>query len=300
MIRAQRKLGTKIGFPTLYFDRKLYGEMGILDAGESCLAYLKRLDLDDPANSVVITTSGMWGGYASIKRARSWLRKLIMSHSDSRRRFEELRSQAHGRPIVTVDIKFGLHANRTNGLIEGERNYRLPLDWYIRLCKEIRAVADCAFILSTDAKREELRPFLDEIQPINYLGQTGTDLMGLLIMIHSDLVVCSNSTYSRLGCFMNDKPYIWIADTLVRERSGKFAYLWPDGDGPMANCPWFKPVVTATEDRQNLGVVRRCFPIRYDFHALSTGLKRYLSSNCTLPIEVNDDLFFGESVYVGS
>ncbi|MGH9970450.1 MAG: hypothetical protein ACREBG_22035 [Pyrinomonadaceae bacterium] len=296
MIRAQRKLGLQIGFPALYFDRHLYGRTGITDAGEACLAYLKTLGLDDRARSLVVTTSGMWGGYASIKRARAWLRDLVLSHSDTRRRFKEMSSPAQGRLKVAVDIKFGAYATRTKNLEENERNIRLPLDWYTRICQKIREVSDCAFILSTDAKREELQPFLNEIEPINYLGQTCTDLMGLMIMMHSDLVICSNSTYSRLGCFLNDKPYLWIADTLVKDRSGPNGYLWPEGEGPMP--AWFKPAVKSTNEREDLDAIRRCFAVSYDFPALPEGLKRYLASNATLPIEVDDDLLYGESVYL--
>ena len=293
MIRAQRKLGVQIGFPTLYFDRYLYRKIGITDAGEACLAHLKTLGLDDRAKTLVVTTSGMWGGYASIKRARAWLRDLILSHSDSRRRFEEIESLAQGRLKVAVDIKFGI-TPRANNLEEGKLNIRLPLDWYTRICHKIREVSDCAFILSTDGNREEVLPFLNEIRPINYLGQTCTDLMGLFIMIHSDLVICSNSTYSRLGCFLNDKPYIWIADTLVKERLGLYGHLWPEGEGPMP--AWFKPAVKSIKERTDVDAIRRCFAINYDFSALPAGLKRYLASNGTLPIEINDDLFYGESV----
>jgi hypothetical protein len=295
MIRAQRKLGVKIGFPTLYFDRYLYGKIGITDAGEACLAHLQTLGLADRAKSLVVTTSGMWGGYASIKRARAWLRDLILSHSDSRRRFEEIESLAQGRLKVAVDIKFGL-TPRANNLAEGKLNIRLPLDWYTRICHKIREVSDCAFILSTDGKREELLPFLNEIQPINYLGQTCTDLMGLFIMIHSDLVVCSNSTYSRLGCFLNDRPYIWIADTLVKDRLGLYGHLWPDGGNPMP--AWFKPAVKSTKEREDLDAIRRCFALNYDFSVLPAGLKRYLASNATFPIEIDDDLLYGEPVYL--
>jgi hypothetical protein len=296
MHRVQRKFGVKVGPPTLYFDRHTYGKIGITDAGEACLAHLKTVGLDDRAKSLVVTTSGMWGGYASIKAARAWLRDLVLSHHDTRRRFEELQSLAQGRLNVALDIKFGSYATRTKNLEEGERNIRLPLDWYTRICRQIREVSDCAFILSTDAKREELQPLLNEIQPINYLGQTGTDLMGLAIMIHSDLVICSNSTYSRMGCFLNDKPYIWIADTLVKDHSGDYGYLWRDDASPMP--AWSKPAVKSTKEREALDAIRRCYALKIDLAALPDGLKRYVASNAKLPIEVEGDLLYGEPVYL--
>ena len=145
-------------------------------------------------------------------------------------------------------------------------------------------------------KREELQPLLNEIQPINYLGQTGTDLMGLAIMIHSDLVICSNSTYSRMGCFLNDQPYIWIADTLVKDHSGDYGYLWRDDASPMP--AWSKPAVKSTKEREDLDAIRRCYALKYDFAALPDGLKRYVASNAKLPIEVEGDLLYGEPVYL--
>jgi hypothetical protein len=295
LFRAHRKLGVKIPFPTLFLDRALYEKSGIADAGEACLGYLNSLGLDDPTRSLVVTTAGMWGGYIAIKRARSWLRNLIQSHSETRRRFDELNSMANGRVKVAIDIKFGSYESRTNGFEEGERNIRLPLDWYTRLCQKIRENSDCAFFLSTDAKREELQPLLNEIQPINYLGQGATDLIGLMIMIDSDLVICSNSTYSRLGCFLNDKPYIWIADTLLRKESKLYGYLWREGASPMPH--WFKPPVKSTMERSH-DAIRRCFPISYSFSDVPDGLKRYLNSNATLPIEVGDDLLYGDQVYL--
>ncbi len=294
LFRVQRKLHIRLGLPTLHFDRNHYEKIAVEDIGESCLAYLKTLGLDDPAKSVVVTTAGMWGGYASIRHARTWLNDLLLNHSDTRRRLKEIKWRTEGRLRVGVNIRMGDFRVPARKFEEGDRNVRLPLDWYIHLCRRIREVCDCVFVLVSDGKRDELLPFLNEIQPINYLGQPYSDLLGMLLLSHSDLVICSNSTYSRLGCFLNDKPYIWFADTLITDPSGRHGCLWKDTETPMPS--WMKAVRKPTEESTD--AIRRCFAMSYDFYDLPDGLKRYLASNGSLPIEITDDLLYGDAVVI--
>jgi hypothetical protein len=47
-LRFQRKLNYRIGLPVLEFTSDTYVRNGIEDMGESCLAFLERLGLDDP------------------------------------------------------------------------------------------------------------------------------------------------------------------------------------------------------------------------------------------------------------
>jgi hypothetical protein len=290
--RAQRRFRIRIGPPILRFDRNHYEKIAVEDAGESCLTYLKTLGLDDPAKSVVVTTTGMWGGYASIRRARNWLHSLLLSHDDTRRRLEEIECRTEGRLKVGVNIRMGDFRLPTLKFEEGERNVRLPLDWYIRLCRRVREVCDCVFVLVTDGKPDELLPFLNEIQPINKLGQPYSDLLGILLLSHSDLIICSNSTYSRLAGFLNDKPYIWFADTLIKDPSGRYGRLWKDTETPMP--AWMKRAIKSTD--LSADAIRRCFALSYDFSSLPHGLRRYLASNGSLPIEVPDDLLYGDAV----
>jgi hypothetical protein len=146
----------------------------------------------------------------------------------------------------------------------------------------------------TDGARDQLQPFLTEIKPLNYLGEPYSDLLGLLLLSRSDLVICSNSTYSRLACFMNDRPYIWISDTLVRDTSDNYGYLWPRNGTPRTYRLKLAPK-KSDEDRD---AIRRCFAIGYDATALPDGLRRFLASRGTLPIDLWDDLLYGDGVFV--
>lgn len=293
-LRIQRKLSNRLWPPAMLFRREDYWRTGILDMGEACLAHMKTLGLDDPSRSAVVTTSGMWGGYSSIRRAQRWLYDLLMSHSETRRRYEEIEAQAAGRFKIAVNIKLGSYSPHRGRFEEGERNFRIPLDWYIRVCKQIREVSDCAFILVTDGTEEELSEFVNEIQPIHYLGQSYTDLLGLQLLMHSDMVVCSNSTYSRLGCFLNDKPYIWIGDTLVKDASGRYGYIWVDTGAPMPRR--VEPNTSSLNKSHD--ATRRCYALNYGFSSLPEGLNRYLKSGGKLEIEVPDDLLYFEAAYL--
>jgi hypothetical protein len=293
-LRLQRKLKFRIGPPVLEFTRESYERTRIQDIGEACLGYLKGLGFHDPVRSVVVTTGGMWGGYAAIKRARVWLQSLLLSHSETRRRLEELEAPAKGRLRIGVNIRMGDFKPWNGTFEEGERVAQLPLDWYVRMCRLIREACDCEFILVTDGTREQLRPFLDEIRPINYLGQPYSDLLGLLLLSRSDLVVCSNSTYSRLACFLNDKPYIWISDTLVRDRSNGHGYLWKENGTPRTSRIKAVPV----KDDASREAIRRCFALSHKTCALPEGLSRFLTSGGAMPIENWDDLLYGDAVFL--
>ena len=287
--RVQGKSHVQL-WPILLFGANDYKQIGVVDVGEACRVYLRNRGLDDPAKSVVVITGkGMWGGYAGIGRACAWINDLFMSHADTRRRLAEIERGTDGRLRIAVHIRIGDFQPRGSAgpMRGGERGVRLPLDWYARICCLIRDVCDCEFILVTDGTHEELLPFLKEFNPVNTLGQPYQDLLGALLMSRSDLVICSNSTYCRLGVFLNDKPYIWCADTLVKDLSGRFGYLWKDGGNPVPDA-----------GRSDPDAIRRCFALSSNFSTLPGGLKRYLESSGTLSIEIPDDLLYRDPVYL--
>lgn len=287
--RAQRRLGLEL-WPTLIFDRADYRETGRTDVGEACLEYLRRRGLEDPKRSVVVTTPGMWGQYAGIRGARSWIGELLESHEKTLRRFEAAQAEAKGRFRVTVQIRMGDFVAREQAgtIVGGERVVRLPLDWYSRICRQLREVCDPVFVLVTDGTRQELKPFLEEFRPIHFIGQPYNDFLGVLLMRDAELVVGSNSTYTRLGVFLNDKPYIWCGETLYLDPTGRFGYLW--------NEPENRPVPTA--DRASREAVRRCFALSANFGELPGGLLRYAESGGRAGVEIADDLLYHEPVYL--
>jgi hypothetical protein len=79
---------------------------------------------------------------------------------------------------------------------------------------------------------------------------------------------------------------------LVRDSSGRRGYLWKNGATPMP--AWFK--ARAIANNSGPEAIRRCFALSSDFFRLPEGLRRYLASNGKLPLEVDDDLLYGDSV----
>lgn len=88
--------------------------------------------------------------------------------------------------------------------------------------------------------------------------------------------------------FLNDKPYVWPADTLYADDSGDYGYLWRDrGRG------------VTSEDRAKEGaeIVRRCFALPLGFTRLPAGLLRYAASRGRATIECHNDLIYREPVW---
>lgn len=289
LFRVNRRLKSSIPISTLTYGVEDYKQSGIVDVGEACRVYLQQRGLESPSRSLVLTVEGMWGNYLPIKRARNWITHLLSSHANTAQRFEAIRNRVAGKLRIAVHIRMGdFVAREAAGVMKpGERAVRLPMEWYIRVCQQIREHVDANFILLSDGKPEELKPFLDAIRPTHILGEPYQDLLGILLLRESDLIVASNSTYSRLGAFLNDKPYIWPADTLHRDSSGKFGYLWK---GLGSAVP--------SDDRSDPDVVRRCYALAINSPQIPGGLIKYLRSNGTARIEFSEDLLYSQPVYI--
>ena len=287
--RAQRAFGFEL-WPTLVFDKTNYKESAHVDVGEACLDYLRARGLDDPRRSVVVTTNGMWGQYSGIRRARPWILELLRSHANSRERFAAIERRAAGRFWVTVQIRMGDFAPRDakGAIVGGERVVRLPLEWYTRICHGLREICDPFFVLVTDGTPEELADFIKTFDPVHLIGQPYKDFLGVLLMSRADLVVGSNSTYSRLGVFLNDKPYIWCAETLFKDPTGGYGYLWNEPEN----------IAPGNGDRSAPEAVRRCFALSANVQALPPGLVRYAAAGGRTPIEIDDDLLYHQPVFL--
>lgn len=292
--RLQRKFSVPPWPPCVSFRREDYAEAGQTDVGEACRLHLRRRGLDDPGRSVIVTTSGMWGGYPGISRARPWIRQLLLSHADTRRRYESIDRAIGDRFRIGVNIRMGdfLAPGEHNPDRQGERLVRLPLEWFAQLCRLMRSLVDCEIVLVTDGTREELAEFLAEFRPVHTIDQPFTAFLGVLLLSRCDLVVCSNSTYSRLACFLSDRPYVWFADTLFRDPSGRYGYLWKGSVTARPPSSNMAPPVTDGSRE----AIRRCFALSADFVAIPEGLRRYVASGGRAPIEIENDLLYRDPV----
>jgi len=300
-VAVKKRLGLAL-WPLLELTKEVSlkaKEFGIVDVGEAFYRYLAARGLDHPERSLtVLVPPGNLSEYAEIRRGRSWLNDLLLQHARTRSLVEKIDAQTRGNFRVALQVRMGDFVERGNvtcdgvptepgKIVPGERNVRLPLDWYIRIGLQLRDAGPVSFVLVTDGQIHELKPLIDVLQPIHIIGEPYQDLAGALILARSDLVVCSNSTYCRLAVFLNDRPYIWPADTLYSDSSGDYGYLWRDGG---------RAVSAEDRDTEDEGVVRRCFALPISFRKLPAGLLRYVRGGGRIPIESGNDLIFREPV----
>jgi len=118
--------------------------------------------------------------------------------------------------FVAVHVRLGDFASTldSKSLLSGKANVRIPLDWYVKVVRELRAANPSRVVyIFSDGKDEELAPLLN-------LGakpyRSGSDIQDLLALSSASILVGSNSTYSRWAAFLGDMPSIWVKK-LVRE-----------------------------------------------------------------------------------
>jgi hypothetical protein len=280
------------GVRTVRFTQDDYERVDIEDMGDACAEHLRCRGLLGSLRPLVVGIAGQWGRYRSIRPARAWLRELLSSHEPSRRRHEEIIGSLRPGTIVAVHIRLNDKLPRTefDDCQPGERLVQIPLDWYTTTCRLIGKELDGRFLLLSDGTDEQLRSFIEEFQPLR-VRQEYTDLLSITLMSASDLVVCSNSSYSRFACFLNDRPYVWCADLLLEDDSGRYGYLWGAGHYDQIGTRREEP-----DPQADLDAVARCFAVPRRATELAPGLVRYLRSCGSLPVEQEADLLYGHAV----
>jgi len=286
-LAASRNLVFQNLLPVFQFTGREYWKTGMEDIGFASQIVMGTKKLK---NNLLITVDGTWGKYFAIRRARLMLKSLLLSHEPSKQEYQKIMTQTNGTFKVAVHIRLGDFQKR--GIQEeiqpGERFKRLPISWYCNLCDSIQKTVDCTFFLITNGESDEVDEFVTRFLPRNNYRLIRRDLVDLLLLSSADLVICSNSQFSRVGVFLNDSPYIWPADTLYKKHSGKFGYLYRSKRDPIKDG----------NTKVDRSLVRRCFAIRNNFESLPKGLTNYLSSKGTANIEINNDLLYKSPVAV--
>jgi len=300
-LRLQRRLHRTLVWPVVEFSRDVAPKgrsHWIEDDGEACRSYLERQGLLDSRRSVtVLVGSGDLSRYRGIRRGRKWLVELMIAHRETRELIDGVEREVGRGFRVGLLVRMGDYVERgettvdgvrtePSVIVPGERNVRLPIEWFIRIGEELRRDGPCRFVLVSDGTEEELKPILEAFSPSHVLGKPFQDLAGAVILSRCDLVISSNSTYSRLAVFLSEgRPYIWPAETLYPDDCGRFGYLWNDkGRRPRA------------DDWGEGTAVRRCFALSVNFRSLPDGLLRYKASDGMIPVEIVNDLLYREPV----
>jgi hypothetical protein len=120
--------------------------------------------------------------------------------------------------FVAVHVRLGdfVAPLDTKSLLSGKANVRIPLEWYVKVVRELRAANPTRDIyIFSDGKDEELAPLLN-------LGakpyRSGSDIQDLLALSSASMLVGSNSTYSKWAAFLGDMPSIWVKKLVAEEK----------------------------------------------------------------------------------
>lgn len=217
--------------PHYDFSEEDYRETGEIDFGTAIRKWASSRGLLR-RRSFTVSVGGMWGGYASIRAARSFLLGKLLNSRHALRNVHEVVSQLdRNKLFVAVHIRSA--ANEFQTLKGGESargrfNILVPGEWYLWVCEALqqRYVDRIQFRFFTDRGGpyfdEAVRRFSPEAP-----RQTGlTECSDLLLMAQADLRVCSVSSYSLAASFLSGGPYVWYEPQLTKSE-GLYT-LWGD------------------------------------------------------------------------
>lgn len=250
--------------PTYTFTEADYRQSGELDFGAAVRVFAQRNGLAK-RRTYVLFLDGMWGGYESIRGAKDFLFGMLHATRYTQANLYDLRQRLNGEKLqVAVHVRLGDFTRAAaNTDYRGNFNVSLPLEWYVNVCRSLRAAMgmDVDFILFTDGDETALEKFIAEFQPVTTMRQSNTDCSDLLAMAAADLLVCSVSTYSMWAAFLSGKPYLWFRPNL--QRAGEFFTIW--GHEPQQQLPHGLTARNVAKLQEHAGIdVSRGVPVGMD------------------------------------
>lgn len=200
----------------------------IEDYGELCVRVLERAPFPTWAPMGTVVHADMWGGYALIDSARSWVRSVLYSAVGASDRMNAFLGETSG-----TTFRVGVHIRRGDfdamkGEIKGKYSIAIPLDWYRGVLSHILPAlpANSMVCVFSDAQIDA-----GELLPANSPGAQvwqpkypGHDTADLLALASCDLLLCSVSAYSIMAAWLARKPYVWLRDQM-HEHAGRFS-IW--------------------------------------------------------------------------
>jgi hypothetical protein len=222
-----RQGATRLVLPTIDFDEQAFRATGMADYDAAVAAFAAERGLARRRH-FVFRTSGMWGGFHAIRKARVFVLAELLKARGAVQNVHAVLSQVPaGKSLVAVHIRRGDFQNADAGTDwRGRFNVALPLAWYLATCTAIRRACGDAvqFLLLTDAASGEVQPFIDAFSPLTTFGLRQTACSDLLLLAFADSMVCSVSSYSMWGAFLSQAPYLWFAPNL-QDHDG-YGSLW--------------------------------------------------------------------------
>jgi hypothetical protein len=225
----------RLALPVVRFDEADYLAAGGGDYQEAVARFAAGNEALQ-GRHVVFSASGMWGGFEAIGKARLFvLAELLKARRAVANTHAVLRLARPGVALVAVHVRRGDFSDPVaRDAVRGRFNVALPLEWYMETCASLRRQCggQVDFALVTDARPDEIRPFLDTFRPLTSFHLQDTACSDLLLMAFADALVCSVSSYSMWGAFLSGAPYLWCAEHL-QDHDG-FGSLWGHEAGQAA------------------------------------------------------------------
>jgi hypothetical protein len=215
--------------PCYVFTEEEYQATGEKDFARAIRVYADKMELHRKS-SFALLTEGLWGNWYSIRKAKHYvLSQLYRTRHLTDNLYQLDRQVADKRLVVGIHIRMGDFlpvADPTQ--YQGVWNTRVPLAWYLNVCRQLKAALGDAvtFMLLTDGTEAELRDFVEEFDPITNFGQPYSVVSDLLALTSADVLVCSISSYSMWGVLLSDAPYFWYLPNL-RELDG-YLTVWQE------------------------------------------------------------------------
>lgn len=183
--------------------------------------------------NIVLVNEGMWGGYRSILRARKWIKTILASSKNARKTISEMDARFSpnkiqiGFHIRRGDFKKG---NALKEITETQWNTQIPIDWYAdiadRLVKHLGKNYIELIIFTDSPNHQEIKYLRKEHEFIVQQPRKGNVYSDLFLMSECDLLICSNSSFSMMGAFLSDSPYVMYEEYIKQDR-GQYT-LWDD------------------------------------------------------------------------
>lgn len=220
-----------------------YLESGVQDFGEAVRRILRERELSPP----FIRTSGMWGGYASIRRALPSLRQQLLFTPKGVRLMQGMDVR---RPRIAMHVRRGDF--RTDAIQPGSFNRAIPASWFMKISEGLRMcygnLLDIDVVTDADGfDVHELRRASGAV-----LQSEGEDARDALVRLATaDLLICSISSFSLLAAFLSDRPYVWYAPHLVHE-DGNFGSLWGHERGGVSTASTSRSLAEASASGRRL------------------------------------------------
>lgn len=210
----------------------------------------------------VLEFEGMWGGLPAIAEARDFVMRSLLAT-----RYTSENMYTFRKKLLPENVNIGIHIRRGDffkGKVDdytGKFNTALPIDWYLKVCREIRKVhpKGLSFCLVGDATQEELQPILNEIGGACIRPpQLNSDISDLIALSTCDVQICSVSSFSMWAAFLSSGRYVWFAPNLIKFESR--GSIWRDLDPGLCD----ETLRISPSELESRGYLPRGVPVSWD------------------------------------